>query len=126
MNRSYGTFVAVLLVAAVCGCGKPDKEKMELGVNFVCSTLDAANKNPLASASSGSMVEMGGTVFTYLAATAPESHDLPPFTAAPEKPWSVVVKPGPGPNEYVVEGYGVDLAKPLVARTVKVVPMKIQ
>ena len=126
INRPAGTFVAVLLVAAACGCGNPDKEKMELGVNFACSTLDAANRNPMAAASYGSMAEMGGTVFSYLAANAPDSDDLPAFTAAPEKPWGVVVKAGPGPGEYTVEGYGTDLAKPLVSRTVRVVPMKMQ
>jgi hypothetical protein len=119
---------AVIVAVVLCGCGKPpEQRKVELGVNFAASNLDAVNKNPMAAISFGSLAEQGGTVLTYLSACMPNNDDLPHFTEGkPDQPWCVVIKPGPGESDYTIEGYGTDLAKPMLTRTVTLKPIAVE
>ncbi|MGH9389774.1 MAG: hypothetical protein ACRD1Z_09175, partial [Vicinamibacteria bacterium] len=64
----------------------------------------------------------GSGVVGYIVAGLPEKDPLfRNFEADhPTGPWSVVVREVPGSMDYVIEGYGEDLAKPLFVETVTI------
>ena len=111
----------------VTSCGESQETRLKRGVMFVKQQLESVNKSPMASMAFTSQMEMGGTVLTYLAACMGPQTDIPPVTSQdPESPWVIVVRDGPAENQYTIEGFGPDLAKPLVTETITVVPMKTE
>jgi hypothetical protein len=107
------------LVLALCGCGNPDKARLERGVEYAQSRLEEVNHSAVAAMSFGSIEEQGGTVVAYLTAGMPSSAELPRFEMnKASQAWTVVIKNGPGPHDFTIEGYGTDLAQPLKTATV--------
>lgn len=123
-THAVAALAAVLVLAS---CGESPKQKLKRGVLFVKVQLEAVNKNPLASASYSSILEQGGQAIHYITACMGPQTDIPPVSMGGEpKPWSIVLREGPGGNEYTIDGYGEDLAKPLVSETVAVTPMPVE
>jgi hypothetical protein len=116
-------FLPGALALVLCGCGNPDQARLERGVEFARGRLEEVNHSPVAAMAFGSNDESGGSAVSYLAAGLPADADLPPFEMnAARQPWTVVIKSGPGPHDFTIEGYGTDLAKPLKTATVTVQP----
>jgi hypothetical protein len=116
-----GWLVIAAMAAAGCG-GGGEEERLQRGVRFAKITLERAGTDPMASLALASAEETGGDAVSYIVASLPDQD--PVFTSyereRPTRPWTVVVRAGAAPRQYVIEGYGTDLAKPLVTETVAV------
>jgi len=124
---AIGWAVALLTGAAACNLEEAPRARVERTVRFAKRILEDAGRNPLASASYQSILEMGGDATSYIAANIGERDDLAPIVrGAPSQPFSVVVGPGPAPHTYLIEGYGENLDEPLVTESVVVAPMPIR
>jgi len=120
------SFVFTSLIFA--GCGGSQEKEVKAAVSYVKSLLDRAGKDLPASMSFNSVIEGGGTPVTYIANNAPSGDSvLKKFTVVMDKPsgpWSVVIKAGSGPREYIIEGYGEKTNTPLVTEKVTVGTVK--
>ncbi len=110
------------------GCGDSQEKEVKAAVSYVKSLLDRAGKDTTASLSFNSVIEGGGTPVTYIANNAPSGDSvLKKFTVVMDKPsgpWSIVIKAGAGPREYIIEGYGEKTNAPLVTEKVTVGTVK--
>ena len=119
----------ILMIALslfIAGCGNPDREKLDYGVGYAKRTIESVNRNPMAAMSLYSIADQGGSLVDYLAANAPESaaSRLPHLeNNTPTQPWTVVLS-WSSPTNVLIQGYGTDLAKPLVTETVCLTPFK--
>ena len=107
-------------------CGNADREKLDRGVEYAKRTIESANRNPIAAISLYSTAEQGGSLVSYLAANASErdAASLPSFeNDKPTKQWTVVLS-WSNPTNVLIQGYGTDLATPLVTATVQLKPPK--
>lgn len=103
-----------ILICSACGPGK--EEKLRNGVTFAKSALQMVGPNSMATAYYASYVGNGKGPAAYVNAMLPKTD--PPFDSfentKPTHPWTVVIRPSGAPNELSIEGYGLDLKKPLV------------
>ena len=116
------------MVAAAClsGCGNANKTKLQRGFDQANYLLKRVSRDPIAAAAWGSLAEGGGSVITYITASLSDEPDAWPHftTEKPTQAWSVVIRDGEKAGDYVIEGYGEDLNKPLMTATVTVSPVK--
>lgn len=90
--------------------------------DFVVKNLRGAATGAGAMAFS-SQTETGGNPITYLASCMADDVSYAPIAwEKATKPRSVVVKPGPGANDYTIEEYMDDLATPLRSEVVTIPP----
>jgi hypothetical protein len=120
------TFMKLLLFCLVVpllilGCGDRTNE-LKNGVMYAKNALEQVGANPFSSASYNSVIGRGGNAAEYIKATLPEEN--PPFDSfeyeKPTHPWTIVIRPGTEENEYYIEGYGVDVKKPMLFEAVQV------
>ena len=120
------SFVFTSLLLA--GCGDSQEKDVKAAVSYIKSILDRAGKDLPASMAFQSVIESGGTPVTYIANSAPsDTPVLKKFTIVMDKPsgpWSVVIKAGTGPREYVIEGYGEKVNAPLVVEKITIGTVK--
>ncbi len=123
--RRLGTLLAnvaaVAIVAASLGAcdsgpaADPREDEVRRAVNQVKALIDSTATNAMAAMSLSSMTEQGGTITTFIAASLPERATFTCFHEGPKpKDWCVWLRRGAAPNEYLIEGYGAALDKPLV------------
>lgn len=109
-------------------CGSGEGDRLQRGVRYAKITLEKAGTNPMAALALQSAEETGGDAVSYIVASLPGQN--PVFTSyergRPSRPWTVVIRPGEGPRQYVIEGYGQDLGKPLYAETVRLGPSLVE
>jgi hypothetical protein len=124
-GRRLGTFLAnvaaVAIVAASLGAcdtgpvADPREDEVRRAVGQVKSLIDSTATNPMVAMSLASMAEQGGTITTFIAASLPERATFTCFHEGPQpKAWCVLLRRGASPNDYLIEGYGAALDKPLV------------
>jgi hypothetical protein len=125
------SFIIVYCVVTsllVAGCGDSQKKDVSAAVTYVKSLLERAGKDLPASMSFQSVIESGGTPVTYIANNAPSGDSvLKKFTIVMDKPsvpWSIVIKAGVGPREYIIEGYGENINAPLVVEKITIGTVK--
>ena len=112
--------VLILGALVLVSCKSAERSRLERGVLFARSNLESAGRNPAARLSLQSTMEMGGTLLQYLAANAPPNADLPRFEEGrPSAPWTVVLRQLDG-GVVVLEGYGEDLASPVLVDTARI------
>ena len=117
---------ASLALLAAAGCSRK-KSELEDGFQFARLMLLNTGKDPLAAGSLASIQDMGGHPVDYITACLPEKPRFSNYEKEkPTQPWSVVVKLGRRPREYVIEGYGDDLSKPLMEETILIGEMPRQ
>lgn len=110
----------VALLVAGCGlAGDPKEREVRDGAAWARRMLARTQTDTAAGLSFASIMEGGGDVFSYLAASMPDGAAFTCFEAEP-KPYCVAVKTGASEQELVIEGYGQDLSKPLVSERVSV------
>lgn len=109
-----------VLAVQVAGCGigpaaDPREAEVRRAVSQVKSLIDGTATNPMAAISYFSMKEQGGTITTFIAASLPEQPGFSCFHEGPSpKAWCVRLSSGAAPNEFLIEGYGEAVDKPLV------------
>jgi hypothetical protein len=126
MGICLRTIGAVLLAGLLlpAGCSRK-KSELEDGFQFARIMLLNTGKDPMAAGSLASIQEMGGHPVDYITACLPEEPRFSNYEKeAPTQPWCVVVKQGRRPREYVIEGYGEDLTKPLMEESIVIGEMQ--
>lgn len=107
---------------ALWACANPSRDRLERGVRFAKAQFQDTGRNPFAAAALGGQAEMGGTLLTYLASTIPDNADLPRYDAErPSQAWTVVLR-ATQDRLVIIEGYGEDLARPLITDTARLGP----
>lgn len=111
--------IPILLFA---GCGDRTDE-LKNGVMYAKNALEQAGANPFSRATYQSVIGRGGNAAEYIKATLPQEN--PPFESfeygKPTHPWTIVIRPGTEENEFFIEGYGVDVKKPMLFEAVQVI-----
>jgi hypothetical protein len=114
-------FALVLLLFLLNGCGDRSEE-LKNGVMYAKNALEQVGSNPFSRATYESVIGRGGNAAEYIKATLPKEN--PPFDsfefAKASHPWTIVIRPGTEENEFYVEGYGLDLKKPMLIESVQV------
>jgi hypothetical protein len=124
-GRRLGTFLANVAAAgfvvaslAACDSGPaadPREDEVRRAVSQVKTLIDSTATNAMAAMSLSSMAEQGGTITTFIAASLPERATFTCFHEGTKpKAWCVLLRRGAAPNEYLIEGYGAALDKPMV------------
>lgn len=110
------TCMAVMLGACDGGpSADPREDEVRRAVGQVKSLIDSTATNPMASISFFAMAEQGGTITNFIAASLPDQPSFTCFHEGPKpKAWCVWLRRGSAPNEYLIEGYGAALDKPLI------------
>ena len=110
----------LLLALALAACGSNEQEdRLYDTYGFAVHALRDIGRNPMAQASYQSAIESGATPVDYVIIGMPENAKLVPLVwQGPPKPWTVVIKEGPGNDDFVVEAYGDELATPIKSETV--------
>lgn len=119
--------VGLLLALALAACGSSRDRDLADGVAAVKAILERAGKNYADSVALQSALETGGTVVSYVSVNlAPGDSPLRRLKLAmnrPTTPWTIVIKEGDGARDYVIEGYGEDLQRPLHVERVLIAPV---
>ncbi|MDQ5984924.1 MAG: hypothetical protein CSYNP_00622 [Syntrophus sp. SKADARSKE-3] len=120
----FTVIAAFVMFFLVCGCGSSPNKEVQAAVSYVKSLLERAGKDIPAAMSFASIMESGGTPVSYIAANAPSGDSpLKKFTLTmdrPSGPWSIVIKSGAGPRDFVIEGYGEKTDAPLCMEKVNI------
>jgi len=115
--------VPLLIMAfAIAGCGEtvidPREKAVIQGVARVKSLIASTATNPMAALSLASAAEQGGTIVTYIAASLPDNADFTCYSEGPRpRPYCVTIRGGAVAGEYVIEGYGQSVDKPVASAT---------
>jgi hypothetical protein len=111
----------LLLLLLMNGCGDRTEE-LKNGVMYAKNALEQIGANPFSRATYESVIGRGGNAAEYIKATLPKEN--PPFDSyefgKASHPWTIVIRPGTEQNEFYVEGYGLDLKKPMLIESVQV------
>lgn len=103
--------VSIMLIS----CGPSKEEKVQDGVGFAKACLQLVGVNPLATAAYQGYVRNGQGPAAYVKESLPKKD--PPFESfednKPSHAYTVVIRPSGAANEWSIEGYGLDLKKPL-------------
>ena len=123
MLRPFACVFALCLLAA-CGAGpSAEQRRLDRTYEFAKSNLLAIGTNDMAAMSYQSAVEMGATPVHYLTASMPDDADMARLLwNEPAQPWSVLIKDGPGDNDFVLEAYAEGTAAPARQETLTVTP----
>jgi hypothetical protein len=122
MSRSKSLFQllsCVLIVFVIFGCSKDEREvKLERGIGFMRSLTNPGPVNNLAAAHYQANTPEG--MIMLYAASAPEDGSYPGVYSDRQslQPWSILVLPGNKENSLIIEGYGDDLAKPMIVEEI--------
>jgi hypothetical protein len=115
------SFFLICLLLTI-GCGDKTND-LKNGVMYAKNALEQVGANPFSRATYESVIGRGGNAAEYIKATLPKED--PPFESyefgKPSHPWTIVIRQGTEVNEYHIEGYGVDVKKPMLFETVQVI-----
>ena len=110
---------AVLGLGFLLGCGDARVQDVTRSVDFAKRMLEKTKTDALANLSFASSAEQGGSVITYLAANMADPDGFAPYVwLGPPVSYSVVIRPGSAPGEYVIEGYAAETNQPSRTETV--------
>lgn len=124
-DRHRKTLAAILAstLIALLACGNSRERELAYGVTVVKEIIEGAGRSPVVAKSLGAPEE-GNLILWYVLQTLPpDGGALRNFKLdriKPSRPWAVVIRQGGGPRDFVVEGYGESLAKPLYTETARV------
>jgi len=112
--------VSLIVAMSVAGCsepaGDPKEKEVVKAVARVKSLINSTATNPMAALSLASMAEQGGTIISYIAASLPDNETFTCYIEGPRpQPYCVVIRGGAVPGEYIIEGYGAGVDKPVVS-----------
>ncbi len=117
-KKSVKFFTAAILSIVsilMASCGPSKDERVRDGVTFAKACLQLVGVNPLATAAYQGYVRNGQGPSAYVKASLPKKD--PPFESfednKPGHTYTVVIRPSGTPDEWSIEGYGLDIKKPL-------------
>ena len=112
--------MAVSSLGFLFGCGDAHVRPVENSVNYAKQMLEKTKTDPMANLAFSSSAEQGGSVITYLAANISDPDGFASYVwMGPPAPYTVVIRPGAAPGEYVIEGYTAETNKPSSTVTVE-------
>lgn len=109
--------LSCLVLAAGCSRlgGDPKEAEVREGVALVQRLLNGTRRNMMAGLAFASQSEQGGGALSYVAANLSENAKFTCYVEnAPNRPYCVSIRRGAAPNEFIIEGYGQSLEKPIV------------
>jgi hypothetical protein len=113
--------------ALLSGCSGSREAQLEQGFATVTAIMERAGNDYASFIAYQSAIETGGTVITYITANLPPGdsvlNGLKLETGRPSRPWTIVIRAGKGPGDYVIDGYGKALDKPLHTKSVTISPL---
>ena len=116
--------VSPLALAVLWGCAAPKSEeelRLDRTFDFVRRTIVAIGRDQLAASSYQGLLQMGASPIDYVAASIPDDADFANMVwAGPPAAWTVVLREGPGPDDFVIDAYGADATKPIRSETITV------
>ena len=119
--------VAIVVAVLIAGCGGSSDRGLAQGVAQVKAILVEAGTNPRQAFTLQTTLETGGSIINFIALSLPPGgstlKDVKLEAGRPTRPWSIVVKQGAGPRDYVIEGYGEKLDRPLHVEQVQIPPV---
>jgi hypothetical protein len=117
LRLSGGLLVAALVLA---GCAASEKDdRLDDTYRFAVHALRDVGRNPIAAGAYQSAIESGATPVDYVIIGMPENANFVPLVwQGPATPWCVVIKDGPGSDDFVVEAYGDEVGTPVQSETV--------
>jgi len=120
MLRLSIRLIPILIGFAIAGCGEtmvdPKEKAVVQGVARVRALINSTATNPMAALSLASMAEQGGTIINYIAASLPDNEDFNCYIEGPPpKPYCVIIRSGAKSGEYLIEGYGAGIDKPVAS-----------
>ena len=120
MLRSTNCMLSLVIAMIVAGCGEPagDPREKEVvkGVARVKSLINSTATNPMAALSLASMAGQGGNIVSHIAASLPDNETFTCYIEGPRpQPYCVVIRSGAAPGEYLIEGYGASIDKPVAS-----------
>jgi hypothetical protein len=123
--RQVSVVFAVIGLGLLLGCGDARVRDVENSVDFAKRMLERTKTDPVAILSFSSSAELGGNVITYITANLADPAGFAPYVwMGPPAPYSVVIRPGDAPGEYVVEGYTAKTNNPFKTETIEDVGRK--
>lgn len=123
-KRQYKSALLILVLLsffALLACTKsnPQERSLQEGVAKVERLIrHGLEKGTIYQLSMNAIAGSGGSYAGYIYANVPEGTPLPPlYSDAPEEPWSISIYENDN-GEILIKGYGQDLQKPLIVRTI--------
>jgi hypothetical protein len=127
LRRTFATVlltVPLLATALLAGCAAPKSEeelRLDRTFHFVRRQIIDIGRDPIAAASYQNLLQMGASPLDYVAAALPDDADFANMVwAGPPAAWTVVLREGPGPDDFVIDAYGADASKPVRSETITV------
>ena len=124
-RTSVKFFLAAILgivSMVLTSCGPSKDEKVRNGVAFAKACLQLVGVNPLATAAYQGYLRNGKGPAAYVSESLPKKN--PPFDSfednKPGHTYTVVIRPSGAPHEWSIEGYGLDLKKPLTVEYITI------
>ena len=109
-----------LLMFLASGCSDARVSKVQWGVETSKRLLEKTKKDLPTAMSYNSAVEMGGSPVSFIAANIFDPNDMPSLIwQGPPQAFSVVIRMGSAPGEYIIEGYKEDMTKPAFTEIVQ-------
>ena len=114
--RIFLPCIAMVLAGCSEPAGDPKEKEVIQGVARVKSLINSTATNQMAALSLASLAEQGGTIISYIAASLPDNET---FTCYIEdsrpRPYCVTIRSGATPGEFVIDGYGANIDKPVAS-----------
>ena len=112
--------MAISSLGFLFGCGDARVRDVTHSVDFAERMLEKTKTDSMANLAFASAAEQGGSVIIYLTANMAGPDGFAPYVwMGPPAPYSVVIRPGAAPGEYVIEGYTAETNKPSATVTVE-------
>jgi len=120
--RFFAAAIFGIVWILLTGCGPSKEARVRNGVTFAKAALQLVGVNPFATAAYQGYLRNGQGAAAYVTASLPKKD--PPFDSfednKPGHEWTVVIRPSGAPHEWSIEGYGLDLKKPLIVEYVTI------
>lgn len=124
MNTCSRVVLLCLLLVACAAGPSPEQQRLDRTYGFVKRTLLQIGTNELAALSFQSAIETGATPVDYLVASMPDNADMVFIDwEGSGRPWSVIIRDGPGDNDFVLEAFAESAAQPVRSETITVRPL---
>lgn len=117
-KRMLQLLSCILILFFIFGCADERKTKLEKGVGFMRSLTSTNPAQSLVAANYQADTPEGMVMLYHASLPADGSYPNVYSDRKSLQPWSILVLPGNKKSSLIIEGYGDDLAKPLIVEEI--------
>jgi hypothetical protein len=117
-NRMFQLLCCVLILFVMSGCVDERKTNLERGIGFMRSFTNSNPAKMMVAAHYRATTPDGMVTLYYVNLRSEDKMPAAYSSRQSLKPWSILVLPGNSKNSLILEGYGDDLAKPLIVEEI--------